>query len=323
MTTLIAGPYHSITGEHDGIPLVLHARAALAPALERDAEAMLAHTARCLDEFHDLFGVRYPWGEYHQAFVPDFNAGAMENPGCVTLRDQLVFRSRATDAELVDRDNTIAHEMAHMWFGDLVTMRWWDDLWLNESFAEYLGHRVCATLGEPRSWVSFGIERKGWGYAADRRPSTHPVAGNAATDAATALNQFDGISYAKGAAALRQLAVRLGDDVFLAGLRTHIEAHSYANAELADLVDAWRSAGASDIDDWTAQWLGTSGMDTLRMDGAVLLREPPPAYPAEREHAVTVASFGATVQEVPVLVSAATTPVDIADGRLRAARRQR
>ncbi|MGH8861143.1 MAG: M1 family metallopeptidase, partial [Jatrophihabitantaceae bacterium] len=175
MTTLLAGPYHSVRGEHDGIPLVLHARASLAQYLDRDADALLEHTARCLDEFHRLFGVRYPWGEYHQAFVPDFNAGAMENPGCITFRDQLMFRSRVPDGEVIDRDNTIAHEMAHMWLGDLVTMRWWDDLWLNESFAEYLGHAVCAAVGEPRAWLSFGVERKAWGYAADRRPSTHPA----------------------------------------------------------------------------------------------------------------------------------------------------
>jgi len=134
-TTLVAGPYHSITDVHDGIPLALHARASLAPHLDRDAEEMFAVTRDCFDEFHRLFGIRYPWGEYHQAFVPELNAGAMENPGCVTFRDPLVFRSRATDADRSDRASTIAHEMAHMWFGDLVSMRWWDDLWLNESFA--------------------------------------------------------------------------------------------------------------------------------------------------------------------------------------------
>ncbi|MCU1658096.1 MAG: pepN, partial [Pseudonocardiales bacterium] len=133
-TTLIAGPYHSVVGEHDGIPLAIHARASLAEFLDRDAEELLTITRDCLDEFHRLFGARYPWGEYHQAFVPEFNAGAMENPGCVTFRDPLIFRSRVTDSDRGQRASTIAHEMAHMWFGDLVTMRWWDDLWLNESF---------------------------------------------------------------------------------------------------------------------------------------------------------------------------------------------
>jgi aminopeptidase N len=311
MTTLVAGPYHSVHGSHDGIPLALHARASLAEFLDRDAAALFEHTGRCFDELHRLFGTRYPWGEYHQAFVPDFNAGAMENPGCVTFRDQMIFRSRTTDAERVQRNNTIAHEMAHMWFGDIVTMRWWDDLWLNESFAEYLAHRVCATLGEPAAWVQFGVSRKGWGYAADRRPSTHPVAGNGAADAAGALNDFDGISYAKGAATLRQLATRLGDDVFLTGLRSYIADYAFGNAELSDLLAAWADAGASGITEWADQWLRTSGMDTLRVDGTSLLRAAPPGHPAQREHAITVATYPAG-DRAPLLVAADVTELPLA-----------
>jgi aminopeptidase N len=317
MTTLVAGPYHSVRGEHDGIPLALHARASLAACLDRDAEALLAHTARCLDEFHRLFGTRYPWGEYHQAFVPDFNAGAMENPGCVTFRDELMFRSHVTDAERIDRNTTVAHEMAHMWFGDLVTMRWWDDLWLNESFAEYLGHRVCASVGEPRAWVSFGATRKAWGYAADRRPSTHPVAGNGARDAASALNDFDGISYAKGAAALRQLAARLGDEVFLTGLRAHIEEHAFANATLAELLAAWHTAGATDIGQWAEQWLRTAGLDTLRADQGSLVRTAPADRPARRDHALEVGVFaadGALVDRRQLVVRDDVTALDVAAG---------
>jgi aminopeptidase N len=319
MTTLIAGPYHSVRGEHDGIPLVLHARASLAEFLDRDAPALLSHTGRCFDEFHRLFGLRYPWGEYHQAFVPDFNAGAMENPGCVTFRDQMIFRSQATDGERVDRDNTIAHEMAHMWFGDVVTMQWWDDLWLNESFAEYTGHRVCDALGETAAWVQFGINRKSWGYAADRRPSTHPVAGNGAADAASALNDFDGISYAKGAAALRQLATRLGDEVFLGGLRAYIARYAFANAELADLLAAWTGAGATNLPDWTDQWLRTSGLDTVRFVDGAIHREAPPTQPARREHAITIASYGAdgsAQHRAAVVLSGDRTAVAIAPAAL-------
>jgi aminopeptidase N len=317
-TTLIAGPYHSIRTEHDGIALVLHARASLAEHLDRDAAELAQITADCLDEFHRLFGVRYPWGEYHQAFVPEFNAGAMENPGCVTFRDPLVFRSRATDAEHAVRASTIAHEMAHMWFGDLVTMRWWDDLWLNESFAEYLGHRVCDAVTRHRSWVEFGIVRKAWGYTADRRPSTHPVAGNGAADAATALSDFDGISYAKGAAVLRQLGAYLGEDVFLTGLRRYFADHAFGNASLADLLAAWTAAGAADLPAWTEQWLQSSGLDTLRaehVDGTVTVHcEPPPGTHALRRHAVTVAAFDAAGRQVaqqPALLAGPSTSVPL------------
>ena len=286
--TLVAGPYHSVHSTHDGIPLGVHTRASLARELDAQAPEMLELTAACLDEFHRLFGVRYPWGEYHQAFVPDFNAGAMENPGCVTFRDAYVFRSRATDAERNLRATTIAHEMAHMWFGNLVTMRWWDDLWLNESFAEYLAYRVCDAVDDYPVWVEFASRRKAWGYAADRRPSTHPVAGNGAADAKTALNDFDGISYAKGASALRQLAVRLGDDTLLGGLRDYFRTHAYANATFADLIGAWTAAGAHDLEKWAEVWLRTSGLDTLSVGaGPVVYR----TGDADRPHAVTVTAF--------------------------------
>ena len=171
-------------------------------------------TATCFDHYHRLFGIRYPFGEYHQVFVPEFNAGAMENPGCVTFRDTYVFRGAITPDQLFIRDNTVAHEMAHMWFGDLVTMRWWDDLWLNESFAEYMAYRTMVdAVGVEESWVEFGIVRKLWGYAAERSPSTHPVAGSPAPDALSALANFDGISYAKGASVIRQLIAHIGDDL--------------------------------------------------------------------------------------------------------------
>ncbi len=315
-TTLVAGPYHSVTDSHDGIPLALHARASLAAYLDREAGELLTVTRDCLDEFHRLFGVRYPWGEYHQAFVPEFNAGAMENPGCVTFRDPLVFRSRVTDAERSARASTVAHEMAHMWFGDLVTMRWWDDLWLNESFAEYLGQRVSDQVTEHASWVNFGIQRKAWGYAADRRPSTHPVAGNGAADAASALNDFDGISYAKGASVLRQLAAHIGDGVFFDGVRRHFDAHAYGNAGFSDLIRAWTAAGAIELPAWADAWLRTSGLDTLEavdVGGVTQIRrEPPSGATTTRPHAITVASYdgtGAQLRQVPVAVHQHVNPV--------------
>ena len=169
----------------------------------------------------------YPFGEYHQAFVPDFNAGAMENPGCVTLRDTFLYRGRATATDRSKRADVVAHELAHMWFGDLVTMRWWDDLWLNESFAEYLEQRCCAEVTRYPQWTEFGVVRKDWGFVADQSPTSHPVAGRGADDAETALQQFDGISYAKGAAVLKQLASYLGEEVFLRGLRSYVRRHAF------------------------------------------------------------------------------------------------
>ncbi|HEU5271834.1 MAG TPA: aminopeptidase N, partial [Jatrophihabitans sp.] len=306
--TLVAGPYASILAEHDGIPLGLHTRASLARHLADEAEDLLMVTRASFDAFHELFGIRYPWGEYHQVFVPDFNAGAMENPGCVTLRDQYVFRAAATAGERTNRATTIAHEMAHQWFGDLVTMRWWDDLWLNESFAEYLGYRVCAGMpGYPGelAWTQFGITRKDWGSVADQGPSSHPVAGNGSQDAAEALADFDGISYAKGAASLRQLAAHLGDEIFLAGLREHFARHSYRNATLADLIAAWTAAGATELDDWATQWLLTSGLDTLSAEpaegGLTVRRSAPDA--AQRPHKLRVAGYdaeGSRVLDEPV-----------------------
>jgi aminopeptidase N len=232
--TLIAGPYHVRRDEHDGIPLAVYCRRSLAEHLDADAEEIFTVTKQSFDRFHELFTEHYPFGKYDQAFVPEFNAGAMENPGLVTFRDDLVFRSAVTDTERERRASTIAHEMAHMWFGDLVTMRWWDDLWLNESFADYLGTRVTAEATRfDRAWTTFALRRKAWGYAADQRPSTHPVAPHEVVDAAEGLLNFDGISYAKGASVLRQLVAWLGDEPFLAGLNRHFATHRSASGGCA------------------------------------------------------------------------------------------
>ncbi len=294
--TLVAGPYHVVRDEHDGIALGLSARASLAADLDRDAEELLTVTAQCFDELHRLFGVRYAFGDYHQAFVPEFNAGAMENPGCVTFRDPMVYTSKVTRAERTARATTIAHEMAHQWFGDLVTPRWWDDLWLNESFAEYMGNRVAhdaTEFTEAPLDVAFGRNR--WGLEADQRPSTHPVAGNGAQDAHTALQDFDGISYAKGSAVLKQLNANVGDDVFFAGVREHFARHRFANATMHDLFSAWESAGAGDLSGWTQGWLRTPGVDLLVVDRSAerprVVRQAPPAFPAERSHTLSAAVY--------------------------------
>ncbi|MEU7554737.1 aminopeptidase N [Streptomyces sp. NPDC044571] len=264
LAALAAGPWHSVRTEHAGLPFGIHCRQSLAPHLDADAEEILTVTTACYDRYHEKFSEPYPFDSYDQAFVPEFNAGAMENPGLVTFRDEFVFRSAVTDTERQRRAMVIAHEMAHMWFGDLVTLRWWDDIWLNESFAEYMGYQTLVEATRfTGTWTEFGMERKPWGYDADQRPSTHPVAPDAVPDTASALLNFDGISYAKGASALRQLVAWLGEKDFLAGINTHFTRHKFANASLADFVDSLAAHTDRDVHAWADIWLRTTGADTL------------------------------------------------------------
>ncbi len=299
--SVCGGPYATATDEHDGIRLEVHVRAALEKELREQAPDIFAVTKQSFDYYHQLFGIRYPWGDYHQVFVPEFNAGAMENPGCVTFRDEMIMRGTLTPEALQSRANTIAHEMAHMWFGDLVTLAWWDDLWLNESFAEYMaGRTVDAATDYDESKVTFSAQRKSWGYAADRAPSTHPIAGSPAPDAISALSNFDGISYAKGASALGQLVLYVGDDAFITGVRDYLGRHAFGNATLADFLAAMERASGRDLAVWSEQWLRTSGADvlevTVQSDGtsitsAVLGRTPPERHPADRPHVLDVAGY--------------------------------
>lgn len=266
LVAVAAGPWHSVRTEHAGLPFALHCRRSLAPHLDADADELFDITRACFDRYHEKFEEPYPFDSYDQAFVPEFNPGAMENPGLVTFRDEFVYRSAVTDTERQTRAMVIAHEMAHMWFGDLVTLRWWDDIWLNESFAEYMGYQTLTEATHfTDTWVDFGIGRKGWGYDADQRPSTHPVAPDPADvpDTASAMLNFDGISYAKGASALRQLVAWMGEKDFLAGINTHFARHKFANASLADFIDNLASATDRDVHAWSEQWLRTTGVDTL------------------------------------------------------------
>ncbi len=315
--TIVAGPYHVIHDQHDGIPLGLSSRASLAPHLDKDADELLTLTRQCFDEFHRLFGIRYPFGDYHQAFVPEFNAGAMENPGCVTFRDNLVFASRVTRGARILRATTIAHEMAHQWFGNIVTPAWWDDLWLNESFAEYLGNRVTAEVTEyADAWTHLAYARRQWGLVADQRPSTHSVAGNGAVDAVAALESFDGISYAKGSTILKQLNTMMGDDVFFSGAIDHMTAHRFANATMHDLFGSWEGAGGGDLSDFIDTWLLTAGPDTITLDreAGMVRRTPPPLHPADRAHTFRVATAGdAGWQLVPLTIAGPETVLDVRD----------
>ncbi|TQJ11522.1 aminopeptidase N [Kribbella jejuensis] len=294
--TLVAGPFHQVRAEHDGIPLGLACRQSLAEHLERDADDLFRTTRDALDAYHRMFRRRYPFGEYWQAFVPDFNLGAMENPGCVTVSDDFVFRGPVTDAERSTRSRVLVHEMAHMWFGDLVTMKWWNDMWLNESFAEYMAHRVAEdATGYRGNWVDFAFVRKWWGLQTDQSSSTHPVAPDGLKDARQSLDDFDGISYAKGAAVLKQLAKYLGDDVFRAGVNAHLEAHEFGNADLHEFIEKLTEAGARELDNWSDQWLRTPGLDTISVEpaggGVVLHRKSPDE--SRRLHKLSVGMYGA------------------------------
>jgi aminopeptidase N len=312
--TIVAGPYHLIRSEYDGIPLGLACRQSLAEHLERDAEDLFRTTGKAFDEYHRMFRQRYMFGEYWQVFVPDFNLGAMENPGCVTFADHLVFRSKVTEAERSTRARIVVHEMAHMWFGDLVTMKWWNDMWLNESFAEYMAHRVSEDATDYQgNWTDFAFVRRWWGLQTDQSSSTHPVAPDSLKDARQSLDDFDGISYAKGAAVLKQLAKYLGDDVFLKGVNAHLEAHEYGNADLHEFIAKLTEAGARDLDNWSEQWLRTSGLDTITAErtatGIVLRRTSPDA--SRRPHKLSVRGYdeNGTPATVDVMLTGDTAEV--------------
>ena len=298
--TLVAGPYASVLHEHDGIRLGFHVRASLGEQLRAEADDLIEVTAQSFDHYHRLFGVRYPFGEYHQAFVPDFNAGAMENPGCITIRDQLIYRSRVTTSERAGRAGLIAHEMAHQWFGDLVTMRWWDDLWLNESFAEWASHWCNSEATRfTDAWTTFLALRKRWGYGQDQLPTTHPVYTDV-PDVETVEVNFDGITYAKGASILKQIVAYVGRDAFVRGLRAYFPKHAWGNATFDDLLGALEEASGRELREYASQWLTTAQVNTLRpeitRDGdrygtVAVLQEAPKDYPTLRTHRLAIGLY--------------------------------
>jgi aminopeptidase N len=266
ITAVVAGAYTSVASTYereDGTttPLSLYVRRSLAEHL--DAEELFEVTRQGLAFFEGVFGQAYPFGKYDQLFVPEFSAGAMENPGCITFSESYVFRSKVTDAIRERRAETILHEMAHMWFGDLVTMRWWDDLWLNESFATFMSVLAQAEATRWRdAWVTFLDSEKTWAKFQDQLPSTHPVA-DAMPDVESVHQNFDGITYAKGASVLRQLVAWVGQDEFLAGCRDYFERHAWGNTELADFLRALQRTSGRDLAAWRDEWLLTTGLNTL------------------------------------------------------------
>ncbi|MFJ6453938.1 aminopeptidase N [Paenarthrobacter sp. NPDC091669] len=266
VTALIAGPYQSVRSEvtsSDGrvIPLGVFARKSLMEHL--DAENIFELTRQGFAFYEEQFGCPYPFEKYDQLFVPEFNMGAMENAGAVTILEGFVFRGTVTGAQVERRAITVLHELAHMWFGDLVTMRWWDDLWLNESFAEYTSHLAAAEATSFTSaWTTFASTEESWAYRQDQLPTTHPIFAEI-NDLQDVEVNFDGITYAKGASVLRQLVAWVGPDQFMAGVRAYFAKHSWKNTELGDLMVELEKASGRDLKSWRRQWLETAGVNTL------------------------------------------------------------
>ncbi|MGH3312592.1 MAG: aminopeptidase N [Streptomyces sp.] len=270
ITAVVAGPYHYVSDSYRRslpgnteleIPLGALCRKGLAKHF--DPDDIFTVTKQGLDFFHDHFGFPYPFGKYDQAFVPEYNIGAMENPGLVTFREEFVFRGKVTEASYEGRANVILHEMAHMWFGDLVTMEWWDDLWLKESFADYMG--ALALVEATRftdGWITFANRRKSWAYRADQLPSTHPVTADI-HDLEDAKLNFDGITYAKGASVLKQLVAYVGRETFLEGARRYFQRHAWGNTTLADLLAVLAETSGRDMEAWSRAWLQTAGVNSL------------------------------------------------------------
>ncbi|MBS2965846.1 aminopeptidase N [Actinocrinis puniceicyclus] len=298
ITAVVAGPYQVERDLYsrelpDGttleIPLSALCRASLAEHF--DADAIHEITKQGLDFFHERFDYPYPFGKYDQAFVPEYNLGAMENPGCVTLNEEYVFQSKVTDTAYEARACTILHEMAHMWFGDLVTMRWWDDLWLKESFAEFMGSyaQVEATAWK-NAWISFANRRKAWAYRQDQQPTTHPIVATV-NDLEDAKLNFDGITYAKGAAVLKQLVAYVGEEAFLEGARQYFKRHAFGNTTLTDLLDVLARTSGRDLAAWSRAWLETAQLNTLTIDEDTIVQSSASGYPQARPHRIAVGTY--------------------------------
>jgi aminopeptidase N len=325
LTALVAGDYHSVPGPVVGlernIPTTIFCRRSVAPYL--DAEEVFAITEGGFEVFERRFGVAYPFGKYDQVFVPEYNGGAMENVGCITLRDEYLFRSKVTAASRDYRRNTILHELSHMWFGDLVTMRWWDDLWLKESFATWSATFAVGEQAEDPelAWAAFCSSSKTSAYRQDQLPSTHPVAADIVDLNAVELN-FDQITYAKGAALLGQLVSYVGRDAFLTGVRDYFTAHAFGNTTLIDLLDSLERSSGRDLSRWSAQWLETAGVNTLRLElttdgrgvvtSAVVEQAAPDRWPTLREHRIVLGLYADTDER---LVRTGRIETDVAGPR--------
>lgn len=317
LTTFLAGRYAQFTDTWDGhtdsgaapIDLRIFARQSLAKHV--DATALFGLTKHGLTWFHDQFQLAYPWGKYDQAFVPEYNLGAMENPGLVTFNEAYIFTSRATVSQHMQRATTLMHEMSHMWFGNLVTMKWWDDLWLKESFADFYGTKAVAEATDlPGAWQSFAHQRKGWAYVQDSYPTTHPIVADI-VDLEAARQNFDGITYAKGAAVIKQLFRYVGEQAFLQACRIYFTKYAYGTAQLKDFLAILEHTSGVPMRDWAQAWLQTAGAATLQAaidsTGAVTVRQtakdPTTGTEVLRPHAFSLAVLTLDAQDQLVNIS--------------------
>jgi aminopeptidase N len=304
LVALHCGPYEVRRGEltsSDGriIPLGVLARASLARYLEQDE--LFETTRRGFAFYESAFGIPYPFDKYDQIFVPEYNWGAMENAGAVTVNESFIFRSTVTEAEREARAMVVLHELAHMWFGDLVTMRWWDDLWLNESFATFMSFLATAEVTRwTDAWATFNADEKNWAYEQDQLPSTHPIVAEIRDIHDVQVN-FDGITYAKGASVLKQLVAYVGRDAFLTGVTAYLQRYAWGNATLADLLGHLEASSGRDLDVWSRSWLQTAGVNTLvpevQLDewglpaGVRIRQTAPDGHPELRSHRLAVGLY--------------------------------
>jgi aminopeptidase N len=315
VTVVNGGPFHELRSTRGGHDLGLFARQSLRQFLERDAEELFDLTERGLTFFGEQFGQPFPQDRYDQVFVPNMG-GAMENWGSVTWTDSVLYRSTPTYGQRAVRAQILLHEMAHMWFGDLVTMRWWDDLWLNEAFASWASNWAGVNCSEfTDEWATFLAQSKMNGYRQDMSPATHPIRGEV-PDVAQAMANFDAITYSKGASVLKQLMAYVGEETFVEGLRHYFREHAWGNTVLDDLISAVGTAAGRDLADWTVAWLDRAGTDTLRLvEGSITATSPDDDAP--RPHRLDIGSYDVThdglslVGTTEVETSGTSTPVSL------------
>jgi aminopeptidase N len=325
VTAIVAGEYHQVhdtyVGKHGEIPMGHYCRQSMVPYF--DTDELVEVTKQGFAFFEDAFDFPYPFHKYDQLYVPEFNNGAMENAGCVTLRDEYLPRSRQATWFYEQRANTVLHEMAHMWFGDLVTMKWWDDLWLNESFAEWASHHALVKATKyDEAWTGFTNARKNWAYRQDQLPSTHPIAADNHDLEAVEVS-FDGITYAKGASALKQLVAWVGEQESFAGLKAYFRRHAFGNSEFQDLLSALEETSGRDLQPWAEEWLQTSGVNTLSVDATVdqdgryvsfaVVQGAHPDHPTLRRHRIGVGLYDRA--EDGRLVRRTTVETDVVGAR--------
>ena len=325
---LIVGPFHAFRDRHGEVDLGFFCRRSLVEHVDEDE--LFEVTKQGLDFYAAFFDYPYPFGKYDQIFVPEFNAGAMENVAAVTHSERLVFRDPPTENQRLGRAETLLHEMAHMWFGNLVTMRWWNDLWLNESFATYMAYLALVEATRFKTgWQAFNSGMKGWAYRQDQLVTTHPIAGEIADTDQTFLN-FDGITYGKGAAVIKQLVASMGIDGFREGMRIYFRRHEYGNTTLSEFLDALGEGVGRDLHEWARVWLETPSLNTLaarwesdgdRVSAMTLVQSAPEDYPTLRPHHAEIALVrdrgdgAAEIVAIPASIDGETAEVPEAVGR--------